>query len=92
MLTAVYKSTKKTDTFLYVEKRDDFTKVPSALLEMFGRPQYVMMFDLTKRTSLGTADITLVKNKLSEEGFYLQIPPPVENLLEQAEEFYYEDG
>ncbi|WP_105169544.1 YcgL domain-containing protein [Pseudoalteromonas sp. T1lg23B] len=83
MLTAVYKSSKKADTYLYVEKRDDFTKVPEPLMNMFGRPQFVMMFNLAKRDKLGTADIALVKEKLSSEGFYLQLPPPEENLLDQ---------
>ncbi|CAM4183126.1 YcgL domain-containing protein [Pseudoalteromonas byunsanensis] len=83
MLTAVYKSSKKADTYLYVEKRDDFTKVPEPLMNMFGRPQFVMMFNLSKRDKLGAADIALVKEKLSSEGFYLQLPPPEENLLEQ---------
>jgi uncharacterized protein YcgL (UPF0745 family) len=83
MLTAVYKSTKKADTYLYVEKRDDFSKVPEPLMNMFGRPQYVMMFDLSKREKLGIADISLVKDKLSSDGFYLQLPPPDENLLDQ---------
>jgi len=43
MLTAVYKSKKKADTFLFVEKRDDFSKVPEPLLAMFGQPIYVMI-------------------------------------------------
>ncbi|MBE0370099.1 MULTISPECIES: YcgL domain-containing protein [Pseudoalteromonas] len=83
MLTAVYKSSKKADTYLYIEKRDDFSKIPEALMDMFGLPKYVMMFDLSKREKLGIADIVLVKEKLSEDGFYLQIPPPEENLLDQ---------
>ncbi|BBN83350.1 YcgL domain-containing protein [Pseudoalteromonas sp. A25] len=83
MLTAVYKSLKKADTYLYIEKRDDFSKIPEPLMAMFGRPQYVMMFDLSKRKRLGTADIAQVKEKLSSDGFYLQLPPPEENLLDQ---------
>lgn len=83
MLTAVYKSSKKADTYLYIEKRDDFSKIPQPLMDMFGIPKYVMMFDLSKRDKLGIADIVLVKEKLSEEGFYLQLPPPEDNLLDQ---------
>ncbi|MFC3032528.1 YcgL domain-containing protein [Pseudoalteromonas fenneropenaei] len=82
MLTAVYKSSKKADTFLFVEKRDDFTKVPAPLMTTFGRPVFVMLVNLAARDKLGVADIDSVKASLSEKGFYLQLPPPEENLLD----------
>ncbi|MFY8327340.1 YcgL domain-containing protein [Pseudoalteromonas sp. ZZD1] len=81
MLTAVYKSKKKVDTFLFVEKRDDFSKVPEPLMAMFGQPQYVMIINLAKREHLGGADLNTVKQALTDDGFYLQLPPPEENLL-----------
>jgi len=81
MLTAVYKSKKKADTFLFVEKRDDFSKVPEPLMAMFGQPQYVMIINLAKREHLGGADLKTVKQALTDDGFYLQLPPPEENLL-----------
>ena len=83
MLTAVYKSKKKADTFLFIEKRDDFSKVPEPLMAMFGQPQYVMIINLAKRTQLGVADLDTLKQSLSDQGYYLQIPPPEENLLSQ---------
>ena len=83
MLTAVYKSKKKADTFLFIEKRDDFSKVPEPLMTMFGQPQYVMIINLAKRTQLGVADLDTSKQSLSDQGYYLQIPPPEENLLSQ---------
>jgi len=83
MLTAVYKSKKKADTFLFIEKRDDFSKVPEPLMAMFGQPQYVMIINLAKRTQLGVADLDILKQSLSDQGYYLQIPPPEENLLSQ---------
>ena len=83
MLTAVYKSKKKADTFLFIEKRDDFSKVPEPLMAMFGQPQYVMIINLAKRTQLGVADLDTLKQSLSDQGYYLQIPTPEENLLSQ---------
>ncbi|KZN35889.1 YcgL domain-containing protein [Pseudoalteromonas luteoviolacea] len=83
MLSAVYKSSKKADTYLFIEKRDDFSKVPAPLMSTFGTPIYVMLVDLAKRERLGVADLSLVKEKLIEQGFYLQIPPPQENLLDE---------
>ncbi|MBQ4877838.1 YcgL domain-containing protein [Pseudoalteromonas luteoviolacea] len=83
MLSAVYKSSKKADTYLFVEKRDDFSKVPEPLMSTFGTPIFVMLVDLARREKLGVADLSTVKEKLTEQGFYLQIPPPEENLLDE---------
>ncbi|MDP5141427.1 YcgL domain-containing protein [Rheinheimera baltica] len=83
MLCAVYKSLKKEGTFLYVKQRDDFSAVPDALLNTFGSPVLVTLLNLAKREHLALADIDKVKQQLSQQGYYLQLPPPVENLLAQ---------
>lgn len=81
MLTAVYRSPKKEQTYLFVEKRDDFSRVPDALMATFGTPQLVTMVNLANRDKLALADIDKVKINLTEQGFYLQLPPPKEDLL-----------
>ncbi|MCC5827114.1 MULTISPECIES: YcgL domain-containing protein [Alkalimonas] len=81
MLCVVYKSLKKDQTYLYIERRDDFSKVPDALLVSFGKPQLVTLINLEKRTSLALADLSKVKAELSDKGYYLQLPPPPEDLL-----------
>ncbi|MDE3271043.1 YcgL domain-containing protein [Pseudoalteromonas sp. G4] len=83
MLSAVYKSKKKADTYLYVEKRDDFSKVPEPLMATFGQPSFVMLINLEKREKLGVADLEKVKQELTDKGFYLQLPPKQENLLDE---------
>ncbi|WP_105201375.1 YcgL domain-containing protein [Pseudoalteromonas sp. T1lg10] len=83
MLCAVYKSKKKPDTYLYLPKRDDFSAVPQPLMDMFGKPQFVILLNLATKTQLALADITKVKDELSEKGFYLQLPPPTENMLDE---------
>jgi len=83
MICAVYKSSRRADTYLFVKKRDVFDEVPKPLMEMFGTPTLVMIVPLSKRDHLGIADINKVKFALTEQGFYLQIPPPPINLLEQ---------
>ncbi|CAM3851955.1 YcgL domain-containing protein [Rheinheimera salexigens] len=81
MLCAVYKSLKKEQTYLYVERRDDFSAVPEALLTSFGPPKLVTIINLASRQYLALADLDKVKQQLQSQGFYLQVPPPVENLL-----------
>ena len=83
MLCVIYRSSKRDQTYLYVEKKDDFSRVPEDLLKSFGMPQLAMVLSLEGREKLASADIEKVKEALKEEGFYLQVPPPLENLLKQ---------
>lgn len=83
MLCTIYKSSKKADTYLYIEKRDDFSRVPEKLLETFGSPIMVMLLNLGKQQTLALADKANVIAGLRTQGFYLQLPPPAENLLQQ---------
>ena len=64
MICAVYKSSRKADTYLFVEKRDVFDEVPQPLMEMFGTPKLVMLVPLSKRDALALADIEKVKSEL----------------------------
>jgi uncharacterized protein YcgL (UPF0745 family) len=75
MHCAIYKGSRKPESFLYVEHADDFTRVPEALLRMFGELELVMELDLGSRTKLANADLEEVKRLLAEQGFYLQMPP-----------------
>lgn len=83
MICVVYKSSRRADTYLFVEKRDVFEAVPEPLMQMFGTPIMVMMVPLFKRESLALADIEKVRSELKEKGYYLQIPPPQQNLLDE---------
>jgi uncharacterized protein YcgL (UPF0745 family) len=81
MICAIYRSIKRDQTYLYVEKKDDFSKVPEELLHGFGQPQFAMIVNLATRKKLANADIDKVRQCLQEQGYYLQVPPPVESLL-----------
>jgi uncharacterized protein len=83
MLCAIYKSAKKAQTYLFVEKRDDFSCVPEALMATFGTPSLVTLVNLANKEKLAMADLAKVKEKLTEQGYYLQLPPPAENLLDE---------
>lgn len=83
MLCAIYRSPRKEATYLYVKQRDDFSALPPSLLQTFGQPQLVTVLNLAGREHLAQADIEKVRQALSEQGFYLQLPPPSENLLDE---------
>ncbi len=81
MFCVIYRSPLRDQTYLYVEKKDDFSRVPEELLKGFGKPQLAMVLKLADRDRLANADINKVKQGLSEQGYYLQLPPPIESLL-----------
>ena len=86
MLCTIYKSSKKVETYLFVKQRDDFSTVPAALMSMFGTPTLVTVMNLANKEKLALADIDKVKENLIGQGYYLQLPPPKENLLVQHKE------
>ncbi|MDX6019854.1 YcgL domain-containing protein [Scandinavium sp. V105_16] len=83
MFCVIYKSTRRDQTYLYVEKKDDFSRVPEELMKGFGQPQLAMILPLDGRKQLANASLDKVKQALTEQGYYLQMPPPPENLLKQ---------
>lgn len=83
MFCVIYRSTRREQTYLYVEKRDDFSRVPETLMQSFGQPQLAMLLPLDGSKKLASADLDKVKESLTSQGYYLQLPPPAENLLKQ---------
>lgn len=81
MLCVVYKSAKKDETYLFVKQRDDFSAVPEGLMKIFGTPMLVTIINLAKKDKLAISDIEKVKQNLESDGFFLQLPPPKEDLL-----------
>lgn len=83
MLCAIYRSPNRDQTYLFIEKKDDFSRVPEELLKSFGKPVFSMLINLANRDKLANADIVKVKQELTDAGYYLQFPPPVEDLLSE---------
>ncbi|WP_346557010.1 YcgL domain-containing protein [Mannheimia haemolytica] len=79
-LCAIYRGKAKEGMYLYVPKRDQFEQVPETLRQLFGKPEFVMMFNLTGEKPLVRAKNEEVLQLLIEQGYYLQMPPPPENL------------
>ncbi len=73
----IYKSLKKSELYLYLEKKDDFSKVPDTLLKSFGKVEFVMDLELRAGQKLAREDINKVLASLKEKGFFVQIPPTI---------------
>lgn len=80
LLCNIYKSRRKEETYLYVSLKDDLTRVPDVLLETFGRPELVTKLIITEDRKLARAEADKVLASIEEQGFYLQLPPPKEEL------------
>lgn len=76
----VYRSDKKTETYLYLSDNLAFEDLPMELQKQFGVPAFVMRLELTADRVLARADVREVLMCLEDPGYYLQLPPelPVE--------------
>jgi len=81
VICSIYKSTKKDEMYLYVDKREGLTRVPPALLEMFGKPAGAMTLLLTPDKKLARVEVQRVMDDIRDKGYYLQMPPPKEEYL-----------
>ena len=75
---AVYRSKRVIDMYLYVDETRDPMALPEDLLKRFGRPVEVMRFKLAANRSLARVDAKLVLEAIATQGFYLQLPPTLE--------------
>ena len=73
MLCAIYKSLRKPGCYLYISKRDDFSAIPDVLMQSFGKP-------------LVHADKDEVMEKITQQGFYLQMPKQDDGLFNSLSE------
>lgn len=83
MLCYVYKSSKKSDTYLYIQNKDEFSQLPDELLQLFGRPQLVTVLNIKQREKLARVNVLDLQQAFEEKGFYLQLPPKQESLLDE---------
>ena len=83
VLCQIYRSTRQNEMYLYVNALEGLSKVPQALLEKFGEPEPAMSLVLNPERKLVRADVTRVIEALGESGYYLQMPPRPEELVEQ---------
>ncbi len=77
----VYKSRRKADTYVYLRARDDFAALPPSIGEALGALAFVVQFELTQERKLARESAAVVIENLSQRGFHLQLPPPIDSLL-----------
>ena len=75
MNCVVYKGRRKADTYLYIERADDFSRVPDSLLRLLGELEQVIHLTLDEGKPLANANVIEVMQLLESQGYYLQMPP-----------------
>ncbi|RAU19806.1 YcgL domain-containing protein [Nitrincola tibetensis] len=81
LICSIYRSSRKDEMYLYVDKRDGLKKVPEVLLDKFGKAQHVMDMPMTEKRELARVNVKDVLSSIQEKGFFLQMPPPKEDYL-----------
>ena len=85
LIISIFKSSRKDEMYLYVEKSKGTANVPDALKEMFGSTALAMTMLLRPDQKLARADTDKVMAAIRSEGYYLQMPPKVESMLKPPE-------
>ena len=70
----VYKSLAKRDVYVYLDRRDDFARLPQELLALLGELQLVVEFELTPERQLAKETTSVVLHNLATRGYHLQMP------------------
>lgn len=85
-ICSIYKSPRKNEMYLYVDKRDALKRVPEGLLAAFGPPQLAFELVLTPERQLAREDIGKVLASIEKQGYHLQMPPAEDEYIEHLPE------
>jgi uncharacterized protein YcgL (UPF0745 family) len=77
----VYRSSKKDELYLYVDAREELSRVPEALSNQLGHLSLVMTMLVSTEKKLARAEPAKVLADIEEKGFYLQMPPAPEEYM-----------
>lgn len=81
MVCEIFRSSRKEEMYLYVDRARGLEDVPEVLMKQFGEPESVMTMVLTPERKLARAKTAEVLADIEEKGFYLQMPPTPAQLL-----------
>ena len=71
---SVFRSGKKSDTYLFVKRGQVWDDLPDSLRSIFGSPVHSMDLILTPGRKLARTDGKQVLEAIEDKGFFLQMP------------------
>ena len=81
LVCEIFRSPRKAEMYLYVDKQMGLAEVPDSLLSQFGEPESVMTLLLTPERKLARTSAAEVLEGIQDNGFFLQMPPTHAELL-----------
>ena len=73
----IYKSLRKEELYVYLGVKDDFSVLPTSLVDSLGKLSFVMEIELTPTRKLARENAVKVLESIENRGFFIQIPPTV---------------
>ena len=77
MECTIYRCSKQAEMYLYLRAGFSPDKLPEALVKRAGRLTQVMDLDLVPERKLARVDVRKVMERLTADGWYLQLPPDI---------------
>lgn len=74
-LVEIFRGSREEGFYLYVDKKEGVQRVPPELLARLGKLETAMLLMLEPDRKLARANAGKVLQAISEQGFYLQMPP-----------------
>ena len=71
----IFRSDRKSETYLFLSPDQLFEDLPEELCTTFGEPVFVMDMALTADSKLARMNARTVLESLQEHGYFLQLPP-----------------
>ena len=83
MICAVYRSKNRPNTYLFLDKKDDFSVIPDELLKIFGKPELTMVLPEDKLGKIAGVSKEKLLQELTTNRYWLWIKQEEDNLLVQ---------
>ena len=84
----VYKSLRKSDTYVYLAQRDGFDVLPTEVRAQLGALEFVLSVEVTAERRLARVDAAQLRDALQARGFHLQMPPAPDAATFDATAYY----
>lgn len=83
---SVFRSARRADTYLYVRRGQDLTRLPEPLREVFGQPVHAMDLVMTRDRKLARTSGADVLDAIAEKDFFLQMPDKADSYIVEFRE------
>ena len=60
--------------YIYLPEKDDFAKIPEAILKTLGETEFTMELELSADKKLARENASQVMESIADHGFHIQLP------------------